>query len=145
MKNPKQQPIFIVEDNPDDYLVIERSLKKAEVNNDLRHFESGEEIMQHISKPGAVMPSLILLDLNLPGTDGREILRLLKGDPNLNKIPVIIFSTSAHEKDINDCYRMGANCYIEKPISYKDYLDITVRLRDFWLTCKYTHLSLVDA
>ena len=145
MKNPKQQPIFIVEDNPDDYQVIERSLKKAEVNNDLRHFESGEEIMQHVSKPGNIMPSLILLDLNLPGTDGREILRLLKSNPNLNKIPVIIFSTSAHEKDINDCYRMGANCYIEKPISYRDYLDITVRLRDFWLTCKYTHLALVEA
>lgn len=144
MQTAKQLPIFIVEDNPEDYQVIERSLKKAEVNNAIRHFESGEEIMQFISQPRALMPSLILLDLNLPGPDGREILRALKSDPTLKKIPVIIFSSSAHEKDISDCYQIGANCYIEKPISYKEYLEIIIRLRDFWLTCKYTHLSSAE-
>lgn len=144
MQDAKQLPIFIVEDNPEDYQVIARSLKKAEVNNTVRHFEDGEEIMQFISQPRTLKPGLILLDLNLPGQDGREVLRALKSNPTLKKIPVIIFSSSAHEKDISDCYQIGANGYIEKPISCKEYLDIIIRLRDFWLTCKYTHLSSVE-
>jgi CheY-like chemotaxis protein len=134
-----EQPILVVEDSPEDYEVTIRAFKKANLANPVFRCQDGEEALDFLhqrgtyAEPGrAPRPSLILLDLNLPGTDGREVLAQVKGDPRLRTIPVVVLTTSADERDVESCYRAGANSYIQKPVSLESFLRAIQVLKNYW-------------
>jgi two-component system response regulator len=136
--NPKHL-ILIVEDSDIDYETTLRAFKNAKMGNPVRRCEDGEEALDYLyqrnrySDAGkSPRPDLILLDLNLPGTDGREVLEEIKNKPELKTIPVIILTTSSHDKDIDNCYMAGANSYIQKPVDLQGFFEAVQRLNDFW-------------
>ena len=136
---PKTQPILIVEDSLPDYQTILRVFRKLRVDNPVYHCETGQEALDYLyhrndqySPEKAPRPGIILLDLNLPETDGRDILRIVKADQNLKSIPVVVFTTSESEKDIKDCYQNGANSYITKPVDLEKLMDVMSMLRTYW-------------
>ena len=132
-------PILLVDDNPHDYEATKRCLKQIGVTNPLMYCADGNEALdllhelssqrQHSRAP---RPSLILLDLNLPGIDGREVLNQLKQDKHLKSIPVVVLTTSSDSKDINACYDKGANGYVVKPVDYDGLLEAMRTLCNFW-------------
>jgi CheY-like chemotaxis protein len=130
--------ILLVEDNPDDVLLTLEVLKDAKVKNTLHVAEDGEEAMQFLYNQGkfvdAPRPDLILLDLNLPGKDGREVLSDIKEDPKLKRIPVVILTTSKDEEDIIRMYDHHANAYITKPVDFDQFISVVHTIEDFWLT-----------
>jgi len=133
------QTILIVEDSDDDYLATVRAFKKANLLNPVRRCTNGDQAIDYLlqrgefSGPGqAPRPNIILLDLNLPGTDGKEVLRMIKADPNLQKIPVIVLTTSSAEQDIEQCYAAGANSYVQKPVDLVGFIQSVARLTDYW-------------
>jgi len=132
-------PILAVEDNDEDFTALSRAFRKLALPNPLLRCASGDQALQYLQGYGKHpdfpphLPALILLDLNMPGTDGRAVLDVLKSDARLRPIPVIIFSTSASNRDIEDCYRLGANSYMTKPIEYA-VLEERIRLiTRYWL------------
>ena len=135
---PKTQPILIVEDSMPDYHTILRVFRKLQVANPVYHCETGQEALDYLYHRNehppekAPRPGIILLDLNLPETDGRDILRIVKADQNLKSIPVVVFTTSESEKDIRDCYQNGANSYITKPVDLEKLMDVMSMLRNYW-------------
>jgi len=133
------QTILIVEDSDDDYLATVRAFKKANLLNPVQRCTNGDQAIDYLlqrgefSGPGqAPRPNIILLDLNLPGTDGKEVLRMIKADPNLQKIPVIVLTTSSAEQDIEQCYAAGANSYVQKPVDLVGFIQSVARLTDYW-------------
>lgn len=135
----KQHPILIVEDSPEDYEATLRAFQKANLANPIIHCEDGDEALDYIFQKGKYAdkekyqrPGLILLDLNLPGTDGREFLEEIKKESELKKIPVVVLTTSSSQEDIDRCYAAGANSYVCKPVSVIDLVDAIQRLKDFW-------------
>ena len=133
------QTILIVEDSDDDYLATVRAFKKANLINPVQRCTNGDQAIEYLlqrgdfSGPGkASRPNIILLDLNLPGTDGREVLRIIKADPDLQKIPVIVLTTSNAEQDIEQCYEAGANSYVQKPVDLVGFIQAIARLTDYW-------------
>jgi two-component system response regulator len=133
------QTILMVEDSQDDFIAAQRTFKKAGLNNPLRRCATGDEAVDYLFRRGAFrnatlapLPGIILLDLNLPGLDGREVLRQVKADPLLRKIPVIILTTSSAEKDVEQCYSDGANSYVLKPVDIQGFVRAITRLKDFW-------------
>jgi two-component system, chemotaxis family, response regulator Rcp1 len=130
--------ILLVEDNPDDVDLTREAFKEGKVRNHLWVAEDGEEALAFLNRTGefttAPRPDLILLDLNLPKRPGTEVLAEIKRDPNLKRIPVIILTTSSHERDILQCYDLHANCYITKPMSLGKFLSVIRILDEFWLT-----------
>jgi len=134
------RPILLVEDSPEDCEAVMRAWRELEFPNPIHHCADGDEALDflhcrgsHADGKDAPRPAIILLDLNLPGTDGREVLEQVKQDEHLKSIPVIVFTTSVDDKDIEGCYRAGANSYVHKPISIQGLLKALGRLRDFWL------------
>jgi|CXWL01.1.fsa_nt_gi CheY-like chemotaxis protein len=134
------QPILIVEDSPEDFHATVRALTKAGLVNPIYHCDDGDEALDFLYQRGAYAdaakaprPGIILLDLNLPGTDGREVLSVVKADPNLKSLPVIILSTSSDERDIAACYQAGANTYITKPVDIGGFFKAVQRLQEFWI------------
>ena len=132
--------ILIVEDNDDDYLATVRAFKKANLANPINRCTNGDQALDYLyhrgefSEPGkAPQPSIILLDLNLPGTDGRGVLQIIKADPDLMKIPVIVLTTSDAEQDIEKCYEAGANSYVKKPVDLEGFIKAIARLTEYWL------------
>ncbi|WNM56495.1 response regulator [Candidatus Nitrospira allomarina] len=139
MINTPNQPILLVEDSPEDYEVATRSLRAAGLKNPIQRCSDGDEALDYLYRRGiyqdphtSLPPGIILLDLNMPGTDGREVLQEIKQDPQLKLIPIIVLSTSADERDIQDCYAMGANSYVPKPLNFEGFLQAMTRLKDFW-------------
>jgi CheY-like chemotaxis protein len=133
------QPILLVEDTPEDAEATLRAFKKAGMGNPIYHCQDGDEALDYLYHRGkykdpaqAPRPGMILLDLNMPGTDGREVLAAIKADDSLRQIPVIVLTTSADERDIQVCYRDGANSYIQKPVDMKGFLESIQRLVDYW-------------
>lgn len=133
------QPILLVEDSPEDFEMTVRSLKNAGLKNPIQHCRDGDEALDYLYQRGAytnpettARPGIILLDLNMPGTDGREVLEELKKDPALRPIPVIVLTTSADERDVQDCYSMGANSYIQKPLDFEGFIKAMSGLKDYW-------------
>ena len=119
----KEHHIMCVEDSPEDFETIKRAFKKVGMINPIIHFDDGDEALEYLFRKGAYSdskkyprPNTILLDLNLPGTDGYEILSEVKQDEALKKIPVIVLTTSSDERDIEKCFQAGANSYIVKPV-----------------------------
>lgn len=130
--------ILLVEDNPGEARLTIEALKEGKVKNRLCHVRDGEEAMAYLRKEGkfadATRPDIILLDLNLPRKDGREVLAEVKSDDELKAIPVVILTISKAEEDILRTYRHHANCYITKPIDIDQFLKVMRTFEDFWLS-----------
>lgn len=130
--------ILLVEDNYDDILLTKEVLIEAKVKNTLNVVEDGEEAIQYLLQEGdhvnAKRPDLILLDLNLPLKDGREVLMEIKENSVLKHIPVVILTTSQAEEDIMNMYEHHANAYITKPVDFNQFIDVIKSIEDFWLS-----------
>lgn len=130
--------ILLVEDNPGDVRLTQEALKEAKVHNRLSVVPDGHEAMAFLHREGkyanAPRPGLILLDLNLPRMDGRDVLAEIKRDPDLRRIPVVILTTSHAEEDIVRSYDLHANCYVTKPLDLEQFLTVIKSVEDFWLT-----------
>lgn len=129
--------ILLVEDSPSDTELTIEALKEAKIANSLSHVEDGVEAMEFLRRTNtyadAPTPDLILLDLNLPRKDGREVLLELKGDPELRVIPVVVLTTSKAEQDIIRAYELQANCYITKPVDFEQFVNVVRSIEHFWL------------
>lgn len=130
--------ILLVEDNPGDIRLIEEILKAGKIQNKLSIVNDGEEALLFLRKSNKYVnehtPDIILLDLNLPKKDGREVLAEIKEDPVLMLIPVIILTTSDAEQDIINTYAHHANCYITKPVDFNQFMNVIESIQSFWLT-----------
>ncbi|HEX3536932.1 MAG TPA: response regulator [Stellaceae bacterium] len=129
--------ILLIEDNPGDARLTQEALREARVSNRLSHVHDGVEAMAFVRREPpfaeAPRPDLILLDLNLPRKDGREVLAELKTDPVLRLIPVVVLTTSEAEQDILRTYELHGNCYITKPVNLEKFLHIVRAVEHFWL------------
>ena len=140
MKEQKVYPIevLLVEDNPADVRLMQEALKDSKICNNLHVSYDGETAMSFLRRQGeyasAPEPHLILLDLNLPGKDGREVLDEIKNDPDLKHIPVVVVTTSATEADILKSYCLHANCYVTKPVDLDQFIKVVNVIEDFWFT-----------
>ena len=133
-------PLLVVEDCEEDFAVLQMTLRRLLVPNPVYRCCDGDEAIAYLTGQGtyaqpdaAPRPQLILLDLNLPGMDGREVLTAIKANSDLRAIPVIIFTTSDFPRDVRLCYERGANCYAVKPVGMERFEQFIVLLRDFWL------------
>ncbi len=136
-QNLRPVEILLVEDSYSDANLTIKSLGKTSIANNLHWIEDGEAAIEYLRRQGeyitATRPDLILLDLNLPGLDGREVLAEIKADPDLKRIPVVVLTTSADEQDVLKSYDLNANCYITKPVDIYQFLQIVHLINDFWL------------
>ncbi len=130
--------ILLVEDSPSDTELTIEALRDGKVSNNLSVVEDGVQALQFLRREArftqAPRPDLILLDLNLPRKDGREVLGELKADPNLRTIPVVVLTTSRADQDILKAYQLNANCYITKPVDFKQFIEVVRSIEHFWLT-----------
>lgn len=140
MSPPEGEPveILLAEDNPGDVKLTRKALEQGNIINNLHVVDNGVKAMQFLRQEGEyadeVRPDLVLLDLNMPQKDGREVLEDIKADPELRRIPVVVMTSSAAEEDIVQSYDLHANAYLTKPVSYDGFLDIVRSIEDFWLT-----------
>lgn len=129
--------ILLVEDSPSDANLTIRGFVNAKIANNLHWVEDGETAMNYLRQQGefanAPRPDLVLLDLNLPGMDGREVLTEVKSDPSLKLIPVVVLTTSTDEQDILRSYNLNANCYVTKPLDVYQFISVVQLIKDFWL------------
>jgi CheY-like chemotaxis protein len=129
--------ILLVEDNPADVRLTQEVFKEGKVRNRLSVAWNGEEALAFLRQEGAFAdvprPDIILLDLNLPRKDGREVLSEIKTDPELKRIPVVILTTSQAESDLIQSYNLHANCYICKPVDLEHFIEVVKRIQGFWL------------
>jgi len=134
----KPVEILLVEDNPGDVRLTQEAFKDGKMLNKLHVVEDGMEALAFLKQEGKYTdvprPELILLDLNLPGKDGRDVLAEIKVDRDLKRIPVVILTTSRSEEDILRSYDLNANCYITKPLELDKFIEIVKSIEDFWLT-----------
>jgi two-component system, chemotaxis family, response regulator Rcp1 len=136
---PSGRPIeiLLVEDNPGDVRLTMEALRESQVNNHLYVARDGVEALSFLREDkaaGQAGPDLILLDLNLPRKDGREVLAEIKADPALRSIPVVVLTTSHAEQDVLRSYELQANCYITKPVDLDQFITVVRSVEDFWLT-----------
>lgn len=133
------KPVLVVEDSTEDFTALGRAFRKHALQNPVFRCEDGDQALEYLqgygSRPNwpSALPAIILLDLNMPGTDGRTVLDTLKHDPRLNQIPVIVFTTSSNAKDIEECYRLGANSYMTKPVDYPALEEKVRLIVRYWL------------
>ncbi len=134
----KTVDIMLVEDNPGDVRLTEEALKESGLRVNLRVARDGVEALSDLRGEGAngirPHPDLILLDLNMPRMDGRELLGIIKSDIHLKRIPVVVLTTSGAEQDIERAYELHANCYITKPVDLDRFIDIVHSIKGFWLS-----------
>ncbi|HTJ56721.1 MAG TPA: response regulator [Devosiaceae bacterium] len=130
--------VLLVEDNPADIRLTREGLKEAKVANVLNAVMDGRKALDYLHRRGdyknACKPDVVILDLNLPGMDGREVLRQMKADPVLRLIPVVIMTSSEAETDIMKAYELYANCFITKPLDLTTFLQVVHAIDDFWFT-----------
>lgn len=136
--NPKTIEILLVEDNPGDVDLTLEALDEAKIRNEVHVAEDGVEAMAFLRREGsyadAPRPDLVLLDLNMPRMDGREVLEEVKKDADLRRIPIVVLTTSEDEQDVLDAYEHSANAYIVKPVDFQQFFGTIRALEDFWLT-----------
>lgn len=137
-QNNQPIEILLVEDNPGDVRLTMEALKESEVYHELNVVQDGVEAMAYLRRQDeytdAVLPDLILLDLNLPRKDGREVLAEIKSEPQLRRIPVVVLTTSDAELDILKSYDLHTNCYITKPVNLEQFIRVIKAIEHFWLT-----------
>ena len=133
------KPILIVEDSAEDFTALGRAFRKHAIQNPVLRCEDGEQALEYLQGQGRkvgwpqTLPAIILLDLNMPGLDGRDVLAAIKQDGSLQSIPVVIFTTSSNSKDITACYQLGANSYLTKPIGYAELEEKVRLIVHYWL------------
>jgi len=137
--------ILIAEDDSDDRFLLQAAFEENGFRDKLMFVENGVEVLEHLDnivrkKNDWCYPRFVLLDLNMPKKDGREVLKELKQHPELKKIPVVIFSTTNNEQEMRRCYELGANSYITKPNSFENLLKTVTALRSYW-----THTASIPA
>lgn len=139
VSNPQMPPLLVVEDSNEDFEALQRLLGRSSLTIPIQRCVNGEQALAFLYRTGAYenrqrspRPSLIVLDLNLPGTDGREVLRRIKQNETLKKIPIVVFTTSNHPQDIEDCYQYGVNSYIVKPINFAQLKRDIQTIVDYW-------------
>ena len=134
----KKIHILLVEDNEGDVILTLEAMKEAKVKNKVSIARDGEEALAFLYKEDkfikAETPDLILLDINLPKLNGKEVLAKIKADEYLKKIPVVILTTSSSEKDVEDAYNNYANCFITKPVDLNKFMEVVRSIEDFWIT-----------
>ena len=135
------RPLLVGEDNNEDFMVLERIIQDMGLPNLIYRCADGDEVLDYLYREGdyqnptqSPRPGVLLLDLNLPGTDGREVLQQLRQDSNLQNLPVVIFTTSSNPKDIEFCYRHGANGYLIKPMDFNQLKQTVQMFVGFWLS-----------
>jgi len=137
--NPNYRPIeiLLIEDSPSDANLTIREFNRAKIANNLHWVENGEDAIDYLRCQGEFVdvprPDLILLDLNLPGMDGREVLAEVKADADLKRIPIVILTTSTDEEDVLRSYNLNANCYVTKPIDIHQFINVIQLINEFWL------------
>lgn len=128
--------ILLVEDNPNDIEITRRALARSEVKNQLTVARDGQEALDILlasAEGDGPLPGLILLDLNLPKVDGREVLSQIKSHPQLKRIPVIVLTTSTREEDIVRTYDLGVNTFISKPVRFEDFTRVVSAIQEYWI------------
>ncbi len=132
--------LLVVEDSNDDFRMLQRLMQRMEVRNPIIRCVNGDEALDFLSQAGSykgsdavTKPSVILLDLNLPGLDGRDVLERLKQDGSLKEIPIVVFTTSSNPKDVEFCYQKGANGYLVKPMEADELQKTVQAFVDYWL------------
>lgn len=137
-RNWQEVEILLVEDNPSDVELTREALDFAKVANRLSVVHDGADAVDFLFRKGkyvnAPRPDIILLDLNLPKKDGRQVLAEIKADPDLAQIPVVVLTTSQEEEDIIRAYQLHANCYVTKPVDFNQFMHIVSTIEEFWLT-----------
>jgi CheY-like chemotaxis protein len=130
--------ILLVEDNPGDIELILEAFKECQITHDIDVVTDGQEAIDFLRRKEEYAqckrPNLILLDLNLPKKDGKQVLQEIKNDPHLKRIPVIVLTSSAREEDVVKVYENYANCYVRKPVDLNDFLSLVRKVEDFWFT-----------
>jgi CheY-like chemotaxis protein len=130
--------ILLVEDNPGDVRLTQEALKEGKVYNNLHWAKDGVEALEFLRREGkyatSPRPDIILLDLNLPKKDGREVLGVIKSDDRLKQIPVVVLTTSKAEEDVLRSYELHANCYVQKPVDLEKFIVVVQSIDRFWLT-----------
>lgn len=138
MSNRKDVEVLLVEDDAGDVELTREGLKDAKILVHLNVVEDGVKALQYLRREGPYRavnrPDMILLDLNMPKKDGREVLKEIKSDEKLRSIPVIVLTTSDADMDIVKCYDLGANCYITKPVGFEAFTKVVRSLEEFWFT-----------
>ena len=140
MTQKSSQPILIVEDSDDDFEATYRALKKSgNLRNSVVRCEDGEEALEYLTRAGQFshlkdtpLPALILLDLNLPGRNGKSVLQEIKRNGLLHKLPIVILTTSSDTRDIDECYTYGANTFIVKPVNMDSFMQAIESLKEYW-------------
>ncbi|BAY19502.1 response regulator receiver protein [Anabaenopsis circularis NIES-21] len=140
MTKKLNKPLLVVEDSNEDFKMLQRLMRRLAVQNPIYRCTNGDEVLDLLyqekssQNPNSIpTPSVILLDLNLPGIDGRDILERLKQDISLKKIPIVVFTTSSNPKDIEFCYQKGANGYLVKPMDAQELQKTVQAFVDYWL------------
>jgi len=135
---PRPIKILLVEDNAGDVRLTEEALREGKVHNELNVVSDGEQALAFLRRQGihadAPRPDVILLDLNLPRKDGREVLAEVKADDDLRRIPIVILTTSKAEEDILRSYALHANCYVTKPVDLEQFITVVRSIEDFWFS-----------
>jgi two-component system response regulator len=145
MENSKEQvEILLVEDNPDDAMLSIMALEENHIVNNIIHLKDGAEALDYIfhtgkfaSKPVDTHPKIILLDLKMPKVSGLEVLRKLKADEQMKKIPVIVFTSSNQDPDVKECYSLGVNSYVVKPLSFAQFKNAVNEIGLYWAVLNY--------
>ncbi|NOZ59523.1 MAG: response regulator [Euryarchaeota archaeon] len=128
--------ILLVEDSQDDIELTLRAFRKNNLGNNIHIARDGEEALEflrRVEEGSAPLPGLILLDIKLPGVDGIEVLRYIKSRRTLRRIPVVMLTTSKNDRDIETCYDLGANSYIVKPVSFRDFMETVKNIQLYWI------------
>jgi two-component system, chemotaxis family, response regulator Rcp1 len=138
MNTARPIEILLIEDSPSDVALTIEAFHEGKIANNLNCAADGVEALAYLRQQGkfanAQRPDLIMLDLNLPKKDGREVLRELKNDPSLKLIPIIVLTTSKADKDVLQSYELNANCYITKPVDFQQFIDVVKSIERFWLS-----------
>jgi two-component system response regulator len=136
---PDLPTILLVEDNADDYDAAIRSFKAAHLDNPVHWCKTGADALDYLRREGpyafdphSPRPALMLLDLNMPGIDGKKVLATVKQDPALKKMPVVILTTSSDQRDVTQCYELGASTYIQKPVDFDGLIGAVSRIKEYW-------------
>ena len=136
--NGRPAEILLVEDNPGDVVLTKEAFAEAKISNNITVAKDGEEALDYLFKrngyENATTPDLILLDLNMPKKDGREVLAEIKADENLKRVPVVILTSSQSEQDVAKTYDLHANCYVLKPIDLTKFANIVSAVENFWFS-----------
>ena len=127
--------ILLVEDNPHDVEITVRALERGRVKNRLTVARDGQEALDFLygDEGDGSRPGLILLDLNLPKVDGHEVLKQIKGDPRLRRIPVIVLTASTRDEDVVKSYDLGVNTFISKPVRFEDFVKVVTTIHEYWI------------